>query len=79
MTDRTQGADAFMVRRLRRKPIEYTVTISHFVSGGTWVMGVSVRGVSEMDEVQRDRIATDLRHAADLVETAEWEVVGSGS
>ena len=67
--------DAFIVKRLRSKPVEYTVKISHYVSGGEWVMGVSVHDVSEPDEVQRERVASDLRYAAELLETAEWSAV----
>jgi hypothetical protein len=64
--------NAFVIHRLRSKPVEYTVKIRHFVSAGEWMMGVSVHDVSEPDEVQRERVAADLRRAADLVEEGEW-------
>lgn len=62
--------DQFVIHRLRSKPIEYTVRIRHFVSGGEWMMGVTV-----MDIVDDDRghaaVADDLRRAADIVEAGE--------
>lgn len=71
-------ADSFVVKRLRAKPVEYTVKISHYVSGGAWVMGVSVHDVSEPDEVQKERVAADLRYAAELLETGDWESKSHG-
>ena len=70
--DKEGTADAFVVKRLRSKPVEYIVKIRHFVSGGKWVMGVSVHGVAEPDNVQKERVAADLRYAANLLETGEW-------
>lgn len=67
--------DTFVVHRLRSKPVEYTVKIRHFVSGGEWVMGVSVHDVSEPDEAQKERVAADLRYAAELLETGEWTAI----
>ena len=66
-------ADAFVIHRLRAKPVTYTATISHFVQAGEWVMGISLGDIGDMDEEQRGRIAADLRAAADLVESADWE------
>jgi len=59
--------DQFVVHRLRAKPVEYTVTIRHFVSGGEWVMGVTVKDVADSG---RDRlsVADDLRRAAEILE-----------
>jgi hypothetical protein len=71
----TTNPDAFVINRLRAKPVEYTVKISHYVSGGEWVMGVSVHDVSEPDEVQKERVAADLRYAAELLETGEWSAI----
>lgn len=56
----------FVVHRLRSKPVEYTVTIKHFVSGGDWVMSVMVGDVSE-DPENRFRVAADLEHAARML------------
>ena len=72
MTEITPNPNAFVIHRLRSKPVEYTIKIRHFVSGGEWVMGVSVHDVSEPDEVQRERVAADLRRAAELMEEGEW-------
>lgn len=58
--------DVFVIKRLRAKPIEYTVRIKHFVSGGEWMMSVGVEGVTE-DEVNKSRVSDDLRHAADMM------------
>jgi hypothetical protein len=69
------GADAFVIHRLRAKPVEYTVKIRHFVAAGEWVMGVSVHDVADPDEVQRERVAEDLRYAATLLENDEWKAV----
>jgi len=46
------GESAFVVHRLRAKPVEYTLTISHFVRDGQWVMSVGVNDVS-MDHEER--------------------------
>lgn len=56
---------AFVVHRLRSKPVEYTVTISHFVRAGEWVMSV---GVNDIADTREDR----LRVAADLAAAARW-------
>lgn len=64
--------DQFVIHRLRAKPFDYTVKISHFVQGAAWVMGVEVHGIAEMDAEQRSRVAADLRYAAELLETKEW-------
>lgn len=71
ITDDSKTADLFVVNRLRSKPVEYTVAISHYVSGGEWMMGVSVQNVSDPDDVQRERVAADLRYAADLIEKGD--------
>lgn len=60
-------SDRFVVHRLRSEPVEYTVTIKHFVSGGEWTMGVSVNGIGD-DEETKKRAAFDLRKAADWLE-----------
>lgn len=56
----------FVVHRLRSKPVEYTVTIRHFVSGGEWHMSVQVNDVSE-DPENRFRVAADLAHASHML------------
>lgn len=53
----------FVVHRLRAKPVEYTVTISHFVRAGQWVMSVGVDGTDD-DKENRLRVADDLEAAA---------------
>jgi hypothetical protein len=68
----------FIINRLRSKPVEYTVAISHYVSGGEWMMGVSVQNVSDPDDVQRGSVAADLRYAADLIEQGEGINVRNG-
>lgn len=60
-------SEKFVVKRLQAKPVSYTVTISHFVSAGEWQMGLHVEGVAE-DTENRERVASDLRFAADLLE-----------
>lgn len=60
-------SDQFVVHRLRSKPVEYTVRIRHFVSGGEWQMGITVLDIADDDE-QRTRIASDLRQAADILD-----------
>jgi hypothetical protein len=59
--------DQFVVHRLRAKPIEYTVKIRHFVSGGVWMMGVTVMDLADTDH-NRVSVAADLRHAAAMHE-----------
>lgn len=60
--------DAFVIHRLRAKPITYGVEITHFVSGDEWMMSVTVSDVSMETPEERARVAEDLRAAADLVE-----------
>lgn len=55
--------DAFVIHRLRAKPVEYSVTIRHFVSEGEWQMSMTVEG-AEDDTVNRLRVAEDLEVAA---------------
>ncbi len=62
----------FVVHRLIAAPVEYTVTIKHFVSGGEWTMSAAVYGVDK-DEETRKRVAFDLRTAADWLEKGEGE------
>jgi hypothetical protein len=57
----------FVINRLRRSPVEYTVKISHFVSGGEWQMGIELQDV-RVDDTSRISIASDLRTAADWLE-----------
>jgi hypothetical protein len=60
--------DAFVIHRLRAKPIEYNVGIKHFVANGDWVMGVTVNDVAMETPDERARVAEDLRAAAVLIE-----------
>lgn len=57
----------FVIKRLRSKPVEYTVTIRHFIAAGEWKMSVAVQDVSE-DDTNRKRVASDLRRAAEMLE-----------
>lgn len=57
----------FVVHRLLTKPIEYTVRIKHFVLGGAWTMSVCVQDVAE-DDINKRRVADDLRAAAEMLE-----------
>jgi hypothetical protein len=61
------GESAFVVHRLRSKPVEYTVLISHFVRAGQWVMSVGVNDIADTRE-DRLRVAADLRAAAEWIE-----------
>lgn len=60
--------DAFVIHRLRAKPISYSVGITHFVGDGDWMMSVTVNDVSMENDDERARVAEDLRAAADLIE-----------
>lgn len=57
----------FVLKRLRAKPVTYTVEISHLAVGGEWQMSVTVRDLVEDDEQSR-RVASDLRLAADILD-----------
>jgi hypothetical protein len=59
--------DAFVIHRLRAKPVEYVFKITHFVEAGEWQMSITVEGVAK-DEENRHRVAADLRVAADWLE-----------
>lgn len=63
--------DAFVIKRLRAKPITYTVEISHFVSAGDWMMGLTINDVSMENADERARVAEDLRAAAALIESRD--------
>jgi hypothetical protein len=61
-------SDRFVVHRLRSKPVEYTVTIRHFVSGDQWMIGVAFDGVVPDSAEERRRVALDLKCAATMLE-----------
>jgi hypothetical protein len=61
-------SDRFVVHRLRARPVEYTVTIRHFVSGGEWMMGVTVKDVAMDNAEECRRVALDLKCAATMLE-----------
>jgi hypothetical protein len=61
------SGNAFVVHRLRSKPVEYSVDIRHFVVAGEWTMGVTVRDVAD-DAEGRRRVAADLRRAAEMID-----------
>jgi len=63
----TNEPDQFVIHRLRAKPVEYTVKIRHFVSGGEWMMGVTVCDLAD-SERNHISVADDLRQAADMLE-----------
>ena len=60
-------SDQFVVHRLRSQPVEYTITIKHFVSGGEWTMSVTVKGVDD-GPTSKSRVASDLRRAAEMLD-----------
>ena len=57
----------FVVNRLRAKPVEYTVRISHFVAAGEWQMAIEIEDIGPMDLENKKRIAADLQLAAELI------------
>lgn len=63
----------FVVNRLRKEPVTYTVTISHIVVNGEWCMTLGIADVDSDPETRR-RIASDLRSAAHCIESAEQPV-----
>jgi hypothetical protein len=67
MGEITGDPNQFVIHRLRAKPIEYTVKIRHFVSGGRWMIGVQVNDLEDSDRA-RLSVADDLRRVADIVE-----------
>lgn len=60
-------SDQFVIYRLRAKPVEYSVRIRHFVSGGEWMMGVTVYDVAESDRAKL-AVVDDLRRAIEIFE-----------
>jgi hypothetical protein len=71
-------SNQFIIHRLRAKPVEYNVTIRHFVADGQWMASVIVRDVDiEIDEEAR-RVADDLRWAADMIEGELRADLGAG-
>lgn len=55
--------DAFVIHRLRSKPVEYSITIRHYIAAGDWQMSVTVEGAAD-DNENRCRVAEDLDIAA---------------
>ena len=60
-------SERFVIKRLRSKPVEYTVTIRHFAMDGEWMMSVNVSGAGDDDENRR-RVASDLSRASEIIE-----------
>jgi hypothetical protein len=58
----------FVVHRLRSKPVEYTVSISHYVRDGQWVMHIAKISDITVDKENMLRVAADLRMAASWIE-----------
>lgn len=48
--------DAFVIHRLRSKPVEYSITIRHYIAAGDWQMSVTVEGAAD-DNENRCRVA----------------------
>jgi hypothetical protein len=63
-------ADRFIIHRLRSKPVEYTITLRHFVSGGEWMLGVLVNDI-ENSQRAKEAIASDLRYAAAMLDDTD--------
>ncbi len=59
--------DAFVIHRLRAKPVEYSFKITHYVRDGEWMLGIEVNDLAEDDETRR-RLAADLREIATWLE-----------
>jgi hypothetical protein len=57
----------FVLKRLKAKPVTYTVELSHFAAGGAQQFGVVVRDI-RMDAEGKRRVAADLRLAAEWIE-----------
>ena len=53
----------FVINRLRKNPVEYSVVFSHVIIAGEWCLGVEARGVEESEE-NKHRIAVDMAHGA---------------
>lgn len=62
--------DAFVIHRLRAKPVEYTIRFRHFVKDGARAFGITVSDIAQ-DRENRLRIAADLRVAAAMLEDDE--------
>lgn len=69
-------SDPFVVNRLRAQPVEYSVHIRHFASGGQWMMGLTVYGVAPEDAEQCRRVAEDLKYAASMLEDDQTDAEG---
>lgn len=69
MTDENvvNAGDRFVERRVREKPVVYTVQITHLVIDGIWNMGLNVMDVGPLDAENRERIAADLEQAAAML------------
>lgn len=66
--------DAAVVKRLERKPVTYSVELTHFVIDGEWNMGIKIHDLAQMDPETRRRVADDLEQAAAMIRKSEnWE------
>ena len=59
--------DQFVIHRLRAKPVEYTIKIRHFVSGGEWMIGATVCGIEENARAKLS-VVEDLRQVIEMFE-----------
>lgn len=64
----------FVVARLKAKPVEYAIRISHFVSGGEHQQSVAIEDL-HIDAENLKRVAADLQWALDSItkQLAEWD------
>lgn len=54
----------FIVNRLRKEPIQYMVTITHYVANGEWMQSTKFDGVSIDTDREKESVAFDLNYAA---------------
>lgn len=67
----------FTVERLRRKPVSYTITVTHFAEGENHASRISIEGVGMDTKERRDRVVDDLKWAAKEIRANKGTLYGT--
>ena len=59
--------NVFVINRLKNKPITYSVDITHYVSGGEWMMSSQFNDVDMEDNESKERVISDLERIIELI------------
>ena len=63
----------FIVNRIRKSPIQYSIIITHFVSHGEWKQSAKFNDVKMQTEEDREKVMADLRHILEQLEATKQQ------